>query len=85
MTDGNTVLVQRALPGFGSPKRRRRRRWAGDPAQIEARAASDRAFGSWRQAFVAFMARLPDRRRAELRRRLSPPVPAQPRRLTDAA
>ena len=82
------MLVQRALPGFASPVRRqprRRRRVA--PALSESRAASDRAYTAWRQAFVEFMARLPERRRAELRRRLNQPTPApaRPAGLTHAA
>jgi hypothetical protein len=85
MAGGNAVLIQRALPGFGPPVRRRRRRWGVDPAQVEARATSDRAYSSWRQAFVGFLARLPEGRRAELKRRLNPPAPAQPRRLHHAA
>ena len=77
----DSVLVQRALPGFGAvaPRRRRRRRSV-DPALVESRAAADRAFGDWREAFVGFLARLPEHRRAELRRRLRPPPPPAPAR-----
>jgi hypothetical protein len=80
------MMVQRALPGFGPPARRRtRRRRTADPALVESRAAADRAFSSWRQAFVGFIARLPEGRRAELRRRLNPPTPGRRGGLSHAA
>jgi hypothetical protein len=44
-----------------------------DPAVVEARAQADARHDEWRRSFVGFVARLPARRRAELRRRVGLP------------
>ena len=86
------VVVQPALPGLdGAPAAARRsahrsghtRVWS-DPAVVEARAQADAQHGEWRRSFVRFVARLPARRRAELRRRIGLPGRAAGRGATAA-
>ena len=77
------VVVQPELPGLTGPAERRidgRRRPATrvwhDPAVVEARAEADARYQDWRQSFARFLAALPARRRAELRRRMDRPATA---------
>ena len=67
--------VQPALPGMAALARPRRRvdhtRVWSDPDVGEAAADSERRYDEWRQSFMRFLAGLPARRRAELRRRIA--------------
>jgi hypothetical protein len=75
------VVVQPTLPGLaetaehrtGGRRRPATRVWH-DPAVVAARVEADDRYQDWRRSFAGFLAALPPRRRAELRRRLGPPA-----------